>query len=314
MIVNIKNNTKESLFINMKNDILVLGGGVDTSFIIKKTFKNKARIILIDKDQNCPSIKYADSFFKYNLKNKKKIFQVFKILKSKNKNTFIFSYNSFPETLRTLNYIRKEKFKIDLFMNKKRTYLVLKKNKLNVPRVINKIKKGIFYIQKPFFESYNSKGVKLIKNPKKNKTTIIQEYINGTEYNASIIVKNQEIYVYKILKKINEQNSNNVIQKGYESVLTKNIHITLEAKKIKKIFMFNNCFFNFDFVINNNKKFIIDIGYGLDKNLIYFFEKNNQKFINLFYNLTLNRNFKFHTNNFKYRIMIFKKNNRFLIK
>ncbi len=290
----------------MKTNFFILGGGLDTKLILKE-FSKFGKIILLDRNKKCPAKKYSDFFHNVNLKDEKKILKIFYNYKNINKNLVVFTYNSEPFVLKVFNKITQHKFDLELLLNKKKTYKKIKKIIL-IPKLVNQIKKDVKYIRKPFFESNDSKGVSIISNyKKKNKNFILQEYIEGQEYNASIIAQNKIMKIYKVVKKFRKIKSNNISQSGVE--IEENYHkdVFKIANILQKIFKFNNCFFNFDFIINNKKIYLIDVGYNLDKHLISFFKMNDKNFLDLFYKIITNKKFSLKKNKFKMKRIEFRK-------
>ncbi len=297
----------------MKTNFFVLGGGLDTKLILKE-FSKFGKIILLDRNKKCPAKKYSDFFHNVDLKDEKKILKIFYNYKNIKKNLVVFTYNSEPFVLKIFNKITQHKFDLELLLNKKKTYKRINKNIL-IPKIVDQIKKGVKYIRKPFFESNNSKDVSIIStNKKKNKNFIFQEFIEGQEYNASIIVQNNIVTIYNIVKKFRKINSNKISQKGVEIDKNYDKNVLKTANILQKIFKFNNCFFNFDYIINNKKIYLIDVGYNLDKHIISFFKINEKNFLNLFYRILTNKKFRIVKKKFKIKKIEFKQYKPYLNK
>ena len=289
----------------MKTNFFVLGGGLDTKLILKE-FSKFGKIILLDRNKKCPAKKYSDFFHNVDLKNEKKILKIFYNYKNIKKNLVVFTYNSEPFVLKVFNKISQHKFDLELLLNKKKTYKRTNKTIL-IPKVVNQIQKGVKYIRKPFLESNNSQNVSIIStDKKKNKNFILQEFLEGQEFNASIIVQNKIVTVYNIVKKFRKINSNKISQSGVEIEKNYDKNVLKIAKILQKIFKFNNCFFNFDYIIKNKKIYLIDVGYNLDKHLISFFKINEKNFLNLFYRILTNKKFRISKKKFKIKKIEFK--------
>ena len=98
------------------------------------------------------------------------------------------------------------------------------------------------------------------------------------------------------------------IDKNYDKNILKTANI------LQKIFKFNNCFFNFDYIINNKKIYLIDVGYNLDKHIISFFKINEKNFLNLFYRILTNKKFRIVKKKFKIKKIEFKQYKPYLNK
>ena len=83
-----------------KECVIFLGGGISQKIFIKSITNLGFKVILIDKDKNCPSKNDADIFLNINIKNYQKI--ISKLNKLKLNYDYISSYAVADYAVRTL--------------------------------------------------------------------------------------------------------------------------------------------------------------------------------------------------------------------
>ena len=287
----------------MKSFIIFLGGNFKQLPYLKN-LKKKYKIILIDKNINCPGKKYSDIFFKSSYMDKNKLNKIYlKIRKYKINNIFTASSHfahigcSFLAKKFNLSYPKEKNIKICL--DKKLFYPFFKKNKINIPKtylIKNKIElrkrlqkidenKNFFlksdYSKNPNYVYYGSpirlamKNINWKKDQFFQKKYILQEKFTGKNLRVNIYKKKFEIYNFytgaKIdIKKIPEIKKFKIIEKFQN--LVKNLKMS-------------NWLLKFDLILNKKEYVALDIGLSPPNRMKSYWEKNNKNFINFYINL-----------------------------
>ncbi len=275
-----------------KECVIFLGGGISQKIFIKSITNLGFKVILIDKDKNCPSKNDADIFLNINIKNYQKI--ISKLNKLKLNYDYISSYAVADYAVRTLVKINK-KFKIDglnksfinFFINKEISKKHFIDSGINVPKTIfygNLKQFGYFIkdlkkIEKKIVvkctDQNNSRGLSIINSPniisvkkkayhsfKFSKKIIIEEFLKGKTYSIDCIVLKNKIKLISTSE--NTHISKNKIDNfcvSQPAKLDKRI-INLIQSLIKKIFRKFNSYkgpITIDFIISNKKIYFLEI-------------------------------------------------------
>ncbi len=206
--------------------ILIVAGSAEQLPLINYSKKMGFYSICVDRDENCLGAKYSDKFYKIDIKNKKKIYQI--AIKHKiNGLTTSCSEAAVP----TICYIAE---KLGLRGNSIQTgYLttnkILMKNKLR----LNNIKTSDFFKIKNIYQTKNiiinkknryvlkpddafaQRGVYLLSDKKRlkkkltdsksfssSKTCILEKFVNGPEINLAAIIYNKKVKIISVSERL----------------------------------------------------------------------------------------------------------------
>jgi hypothetical protein len=123
----------------MKLYIIFLGGNFKQLPYLKRIKKKNYKIILIDKNIDCPGKKYSDFFFQSSYTDKEKLNKILsKIKKYKIRSIFSasahFAYIGGSYLANKLNLAYPDEKSIKTCLDKKLFYPFFRKNKINIPK------------------------------------------------------------------------------------------------------------------------------------------------------------------------------------
>ena len=277
-----------------KKYFIVLGGGKDQLNLIKNIKELNYKLIVFDKNKNCPGFDFADLSFNIDFSNYKKVIKKLSELKKKfnlNYHGVITMGSDVPLIIHKIA----KKFKLycntfkmaEVSQNKILMKKLFKKIKISSPSYkVVKDKKGIidfwrnqnckYLIIKPS-DASGSKGVRAItsegqifsainnvkKNTKKN-IFMIEELVEGPQLSTESIIVNKKIFTPAISYR-NYSDVHNFLPQILENggiisseYLKYKSQIEFIKKKIAKNMKFFNGIIKGDFVIKNKKLMLIE--------------------------------------------------------
>lgn len=282
----------------MKSYIIFLGGNFKQLPYLKKIKEKNYKVILIDKNIDCPGKKYSELFFQSSYTDKKKLSKIISKIK-KYKISSIFTASAHFAHIGGLYFANKldleypNKKNIITCLDKTLFYPFFKKNKVNIPKTyfiknkaelkkkLSKINKDkCFFLKSDYSKNpnyiYSGLPMQLAKkkiNWKKDqffkKKYILQEKFIGQNLRINIYKKKYEIYNFFNGNKTQIQNIPEMKKFGIINKLQ-----TL-AKKLDM----TNWLLKFDLIINETNYVALDIGLSPPQRMKLHWEKNNKDFI-----------------------------------
>ena len=279
----------------MKRYLVIIGGGHSQAPFVKAANKKNLSTIVFDRNKSAPSKKDSTYFYTVSTHDNKKIET---ILLNLNKDLIgCITYSAHPSALKTTAYLN-EQFKLKgisltnlkYFLQKDLFHDAIKNLNIKTPiswtfnsivSAQRMLKPNERYVVKPSRGGYGSKGINLVSykddlfekkyeaavESSLDKKVILQEFIDGEEYNISGFLYDDIPHLLLLCKKnISFETSGNRIE-SFENnsndipLLTS---ISLEVRKIFQSIKLRNTFFNIDIIVNGNDIFIIDFNLLLD--------------------------------------------------
>ena len=279
----------------MKKYLVIIGGGHSQAPFVKAANKKNLSTIVFDRNKSAPSKKISTYFHTVSTHDNKKIES---ILLNLNKDLIgCITYSAHPSALKTTAYLN-ERFKLKgisltnlkYFLQKDLFHDAIKNLNIKTPiswtfnsivSAQRMVKPNERYVVKPSRGGYGSKGINLVSYnddlfEKKyeaavenslDKKVILQEFIDGKEYNISGFLYDHSPHLLLLCKKnILFETSGNRIE-SFENNSNDIPLLTTISREVRKIFQsikLSNTFFNIDIIVNENDIFFIDFNLLLD--------------------------------------------------
>ena len=288
----------------MKSYIIFLGGNFNQLPYLKKIKEKNYKVILIDKNTDCPGIKYSDFFFQSSYNDKKKLNKIFSKIRNYKINSIFtasahFAHVGASYLANKLNFVYPDGKNIETCLDKKFFYPFFKKNKINIPKtylIKNKLelkkklkkmdKDKLFFLKSDYSKNPNyiysgmpkqlsKKKINWKKDQFFKKKYVLQEKFVGKNLRINIYKKKFEIYDFFSGDKIK-------IQKIPE---LKKFKIISKLQKLAKKLKMVNWLLKFDLIISKIDYVTLDIGLSPPNRMKSYWEKNNKDFINFYLKL-----------------------------
>jgi len=268
--------------------ICVIGGGEDSIFLIKELKERSQKILLIDKNKNCPASELAEVHLCISTWSSKEIINQLAEYKIR----WCITRSSGIPVITANEICEKYKFNtvgsecVKQLSSKKGIYSLNNIKNIKFPRLYDVgdldsddyIKKLIFpLVVKPEFESVGKKGTFIIQKAKDIKKflnqsseylaygdLILQSYVEGCDYSLIGICLDGEYESYALLKEKNEFNLVNAINHaGFEVLKDQNLENKLSkiAQEICVDRNIQNTPLNFNFRINKEDLFLLECNF-----------------------------------------------------
>ena len=318
--------------------ILVIGGNVDQLPFIKLAKKKGFKTIVVDRNNLCKGFKIADIKIRTSTYDFKMIISRIKKLNIRNQIKYIinrssgipvlttaklFTFLNLPHTPYKSSAIITFKDKLYKFCNKNLIKIpntkIYKKNNINIPK--NKIIKPAISLigkQSVYLTTNENQAILLEAiNNSLNGNAIVQDYIRGKNIVMYSHVINNKLINFEFLDEINFKNKKNKFYgKGF-AIPSVNIdsHTKFKAYKIAhkliKILKINNSPLLISFNIYKKKLYLIEIHLDLGGDKVIEFllsNSSNINFINLIFDMYVNKSYNTNKLLFKPTLMTFRKN------
>lgn len=258
---------------------IVLGGTEDHILLIKKLQRKGYRVLLIDYNENPPARKFADNYIRESILEED---VVLNIARKEKANLVIAA--CIDQALPVMAYVS-EKLSLPCHLSYARALQVTNKkemktafNKYDIPtskflisddqNLINTDHLAFPLVVKPL-DANGSKGitkvndqggindaVKYARQAGRSGGIVIEEYAEGNEYSADVVIKDHQANVLMITENI-KSNENSDSFTIVQSFFDKQIHLKYEpiikdiAEKIARTFDLNNITFLIQVIIKN---------------------------------------------------------------